>query len=144
MTPVRFSVPGKPQGKARPRFARMGRGVRAYTPASTQAYERAVRAAALAAMAPGTEAAYAAYTGAVHVFVHAVFPVPASWPAKRRQAAFEGSIVPTVKPDSDNVAKAVLDGLRGVCFADDAQVTWLCAAKQYGPDPGLSVAVAYL
>lgn len=35
----------------------------------------------------------------------------------------------TVKPDADNVAKAVLDALNGVAYADDAQVVSLRVTK---------------
>lgn len=35
----------------------------------------------------------------------------------------------TVKPDADNVAKAVLDALNGVAYKDDAQVVSLCVLK---------------
>lgn len=37
----------------------------------------------------------------------------------------------TTKPDIDNIIKAVLDGLNGVAFKDDKQVTSIKATKFY-------------
>jgi Holliday junction resolvase RusA-like endonuclease len=38
------------------------------------------------------------------------------------------------RPDIDNVVKAILDGLNGVVFADDAVVAQLVASKHYGEE----------
>ena len=40
---MRFTVLGEPKGKGRPRFARIGNGVRAYTPKETENYEAYVK-----------------------------------------------------------------------------------------------------
>lgn len=39
---------------------------------------------------------------------------------------------PSVKPDLDKLIRAVLDGLTGVAYFDDAQVTAVQATKRYG------------
>lgn len=39
---------------------------------------------------------------------------------------------PTVKPDIDKLARAVLDALTGIVYRDDAQVTSVLAQKFYG------------
>jgi Holliday junction resolvase RusA-like endonuclease len=39
---------------------------------------------------------------------------------------------PVKKPDSDKLARGVLDALTGAVFADDSQVVQLVVAKQYG------------
>ena len=41
---------------------------------------------------------------------------------------------PAVKPDIDNLVKAVLDACNGICYKDDAQVCEIYAKKQYGDD----------
>jgi len=38
----------------------------------------------------------------------------------------------TTKPDTDKLARAVLDSLTGVAYEDDAQVVSIYARKQYG------------
>ena len=48
---------------------------------------------------------------------------------------------PSVKPDVDKLTRAVLDGLTGVIFKDDAQVVVLGAQKRYGESPGVKVFV---
>lgn len=49
--------------------------------------------------------------------------------------------VPSVKPDIDKLVRAVLDGMTGVVFDDDARVVGLEATKEYGPTPGVHVSV---
>jgi Holliday junction resolvase RusA-like endonuclease len=55
--------------------------------------------------------------------VSAVLPIPSSWSAKKQQLAVAGEILPTGRPDLDNVAKAVKDALNGVVYRDDAMIT---------------------
>lgn len=49
--------------------------------------------------------------------------------------------VKTSKPDLDNLAKAVMDSLNGVCWIDDAQVCRIVLSKWIvaGGDPVCSV-----
>lgn len=50
-------------------------------------------------------------------------------------------LAPTVRPDLDKLARAVLDALTGVVFEDDSQVCRLDAVKDYGEVPGCLVSV---
>ena len=68
------------------------------------------------------------------VEVRAYFPVPKTWPKWKKAAAHFGMICPTRKPDADNVLKAVLDGLNGVVYKDDAQVFETCISKLFEPE----------
>ena len=56
------------------------------------------------------------------------FRTPKSWSRKRRAAAFHHSI----RPDADNLAKSILDGLNGIAFVDDAQISRLSVSKRWG------------
>ena len=141
---VQFVVPGAPVPKARARiFARTvrarGGGVRtaisAATPARTVAFERQVGIYARAAMA-----ARAPFAGAVALCVECVF-TPAPSESKRNAAALLGAGWHTRKPDADNVSKAVKDALRGIAFADDAQVACLLVIKCYAATPCTRVTV---
>lgn len=51
--------------------------------------------------------------------------------------------LPSVKPDVDKLERAVLDGLTGVVFVDDAQVTDVRHRKRYADwcEPGIVVEV---
>lgn len=112
-----FTVPGKPVPKQRPRMTRWGS---VYTPAETTRYERLVAQCARAAGA-------APVSGPVAVDIHVQLPIPKSWSKARRSAADGGPH--TQRPDIDNLAKSVLDGLNGVAWADDAQVCSVSASK---------------
>lgn len=123
-------VYGKPQGKARPRAAmRNGRTV-VYTPKETKQYERQI---ALAYLASGK----AMYKRGSHVVIEitAYMPIPASASKIKRQKMLKNEIAPAAKPDLDNIAKIVLDGLNGVAYEDDAQIAELSAVKKYGEIP---------
>lgn len=127
MTRVSFTVPGKPVGKERPRVTRNG----AYTPNKTRAYEAAVRSAFLEASVRAAMSGegrfdrdrvrYAAVT------IAANFPVPVSWSRNVKEHAYNSFC--TKKPDADNIAKVICDGLNGVAFTDDACVVSLTVDK---------------
>lgn len=140
MTAVRsldFSVPGCPIGKDRPRFARAGKSLRVYTPTETKRYERAVALLARSALARAEK-----LCGPVSVRIDAWYPIPESWSRRKRASALDDGVMPTTKPDIDNVAKVVLDGLNRVAFADDAQIVDLQCRKRYGETPSVRVRVA--
>ena len=123
--PLRFVIPGEPRGKGRPRFGRSRAGFAvAYTDAKTATYENLVRLAA-------REAGVTPIEGPLFVQVNAFFTVPQSWSKKRRASALDGAEAPS-RFDVDNIAKAVLDGLNGVAFADDKQIVTLLASKAFG------------
>lgn len=118
---VCFAVPGKPQGKARPRFTRSGH---TYTPGSTAAYEERVKLAY-------KQSGGGKLSGFVSADILAVFTVPKSYTKAQRAAALNASFAPK-KPDCDNIAKIILDALNGIAYDDDAQVVKLRVEKRYG------------
>ena len=133
---LRFTVPGAPRGKGRPKFARHGDFVRTYTDDKTAAYENLVAIAAQAAMSGRPP-----YDFALRMTMTATFAPPKSFSAKRRAQMLEGAVRPAKKPDLDNVLKAVLDGCNRIVFVDDAQVVEFAdVRKVYGETPGLTVA----
>lgn len=56
---------------------------------------------------------------------------PKSMTKAKRLMAQRGILRPVVKPDIDNVAKAILDALNGVAFPDDRQIVQLSCEKWY-------------
>jgi Holliday junction resolvase RusA-like endonuclease len=52
----------------------------------------------------------------------AYLPIPASKSNKWKQAALDGLVRPTTKPDLDNLAKNIKDVLKGIFWIDDCQV----------------------
>ncbi len=129
---IRFTIPGTPTGKARPRFAKG----RTYTPAKTVAYERQIAAAAVTAMD-----GRAPLEGPVYLIVSAFFEPPKSWSKKRRADALARLAWHTFRPDADNILKAVCDAANGIVWADDCQVAFAKVTKQYGSEARVEVYV---
>lgn len=128
---IEIIVPGKPQGKGRPKFSRKGR---AYTPEATANYEAVLKFASMDAYrGPPLE-------GALDVEVHAFMPIPASWSKKKQEAARLGMARPIGKPDGDNIAKMV-DACNGVLWKDDGQLTDWLIRKRYSDEPRLVLRV---
>jgi Holliday junction resolvase RusA-like endonuclease len=133
---VYFVVTGKPVGKGRPRASTRGGFVRMYTDAKTLGYEAAIADEAARAMS-GAEP----FETPMQMQVSCYYPIPKSWPKKIKQEAIDEEVFPKVKPDLDNVVKAVLDALNGVVYRDDAQVVNLVATKRYATEPRVEVYV---
>lgn len=121
---VTFKVFGEPVAKGRPRFTKTGR---TYTPKKTHDYESEVAMMAKAAM--GTSEPLET---PVAVYVYVTFPVPPSYSNKRREACLKGFERHMKRPDLDNCVKAVTDGMNGIVYKDDSQITSIHATKVWG------------
>lgn len=126
-TPVTITLLGEPKGKGRGRVGKLhnGRPV-VFTPQATKNYEGMLRDAAGKEMAGRVP-----FEGAVEVAMIAQFMPPASWSKKKQAAALRGEIMPTKKPDADNLLKC-LDALNQIVWRDDAQVVTATVRKRYG------------
>lgn len=134
MKTVRFTVPGQPRGKGRPRFTRSGH---AYTDNETKEYESRIAWCYLEQVGD--------YTflddSPLRVSVTAIMQIPKSTTKKKQAAMLNGEIAPKTKPDVDNILKIVLDGLQGVAFKDDKNVTESQIIKIYGSQPKIEVSI---
>lgn len=117
-----FTIIGKPQGKARPRFTKAGH---TYTPTSTALYENSVKSAFFKAKGVIME-------GEIRAVITAYYPIPKATSGKVKQDMLDEKIKPTKKPDCDNVAKIILDALNKIAYNDDSQVVELVVNKRYG------------
>lgn len=122
-----FEIEGKPVGKGRPRFKRMGNFVQTYTPEKTSEYEKLVRIRFQNAGGQITDKP-------VRVEIVAFFAPPKSTKKKQMQEMLSNLILPTKKPDCDNIAKIVLDALNQIAYKDDSQVVDLSVRKQYASE----------
>ncbi len=136
---VNFTIPGQPVAKGRPRFSRQGKVVRTYTDAATQSFENLVKFAAAHAMS-GQEPSAEPLAIEVHLYMQ----IPASWSNKKRLQAMQGIVLPTKKPDADNVLKGLKDGCNGIVWRDDAQVVEILLRKRYAETPSAVVHVSNL
>ena len=117
-------IPGKIQGKGRPRFY----GHHAVTPENTVNYEAKIAEAYKASIKSGEDTYH---EGPVHIFIVVDFAIPESYSKKKKSQCCLGVLLPTKKPDIDNVAKVVLDALNGVAYKDDTQVVSLQVVKSW-------------
>jgi Holliday junction resolvase RusA-like endonuclease len=83
----------------------------------------------------------APFDGPLDVSVFAIMPMPKSWTPKKKQDALDGFLMPTSKPDLDNICKLVLDAANGILWHDDSQIVGLDLAKAYGEKPGYIISV---
>jgi Holliday junction resolvase RusA-like endonuclease len=127
MMQIMFTIYGEPVPKGRPRFSTRGKFPVAYTPEKTKNYESEVGMMAKAAMGSSNP-----LEGALEAFIYVSFPVPASYSKKRTEACLIDSEKHTKKPDLDNICKILFDGMNGIVFKDDSQITSIHATKVYG------------
>lgn len=129
-THVFFSVPGAPVGKAR---ARTGNG-RHYTPKKTRDYEELVFACFKEAH-PNFETIPAGTPIAIRITVY--YPIAKSDSKKVKAEKLSAKRLPIIKPDIDNVVKAILDALQGEggAYTNDSQVCCIFAQKFYSEHP---------
>ena len=123
-----FEIVGEPQGKGRPRFSTRGGFVKTYTPEKTASYENFAKVCYL------NKYKGQKLDGEIIAEIIAYFSIPKSFSKKKRLEAIEGKIKPTKKPDTDNIAKTILDSLNGIAFEDDKQVVALLVKKLYGEE----------
>ena len=115
-------VEGRVRGKQRPRYA----NGHMYTPKETKDYERQIKKAYIEQSGFNSP-----FKGAVKVRIEIYLKVPKSYSKRQIKAIEEGSDYPTKKPDSDNVAKVVLDAINGTAYLDDKQIIELKIIKRW-------------
>lgn len=133
---ISFSIPGPPQGKARPKVVRIKTGASVtYTPDKTVRYEELTRSRYQAA-AQGFRFPDDAQ---VAIQITARYPIPKSKSKRIKTAMLTGQIKPTKKPDCDNIVKIVCDALNEIAYRDDAQIVLVQIAKEYADEPRTDV-----
>ena len=141
---VTITIPGEPFVKRAPRWGRVGKGDKArpmaFAHPETAKNERTVKQFAVEAMeAAGYDKPFG---GPVAVKIAAYRSKGLkSMSKRRREAALADEVRPTTRPDTDNHSKAVLDGINGVCFLDDAQVVAELIVKMYSDRPRIEVTI---
>ncbi len=119
---MKFTIPGRPVGKERPRTARG----HTYTPQRTQLYEALV----IVSLRKTTPRVEALLQGPLEVTIVWSKQVTKSWSKKRKAEALAG-VYAVGMPDVDNVAKSITDALNGVAYDDDSQVAVLHVSRVY-------------
>ena len=123
MMTIRIQV--TPKSKDRPR---QGRNGRFYTPHKTVQYEQIISLAVQGIRV----------TGAVSLTVVFEMPMPKSW-SKAKKVRMNGT--PHLQtPDTDNLLKAVMDGMRCV-WSDDRTVYQVSGTKLWAYDPQVIITI---
>lgn len=142
MKPMSFFVSGLPKGQPRVKAFKRGNHAGVYDPGTADAWKSCVR---VEFKNRAVELLKPVFTGPVAVAMRFVMP--------RAKAHFRtnGQLKPnaprylTSKPDSDNLAKAVLDALTDVnAWCDDSIVASLSVVKTYGFETGCEIQISPL
>ena len=123
-----FHIRGEPKPKLRPKFARMGKFVHAYTPKKTINAEADVRTQIINQLPDN----FSPMTGPLRM--------EATFRRVRPKSKKKSDIWPTTRPDLDNYLKLILDCMNSVVFVDDSQLVSITAVKSYG-EPGIDIII---
>ena len=137
MKSIRFSIPGQPMGKQRPRVVHNGSFSKAFTPKETVSYENLVRVMYREA-AKGKRFAD---EDMLDVRVIAYYSIPKSTSKKKRKMMLEHKIRPGKKPDWDNIGKIICDSLNTVAYRDDSSIVDAQVRKFYSENPRVDVTI---
>lgn len=129
---MKFTVYGKPQGKARARTfynPRLGR-TQSITPEKTVLYENLIKQCYMIA-----DEKESWFNGEpLKMIISAYYEIPKSTTKKKRAEIMDGKLYPTKKPDADNIAKVICDALNKIAYKDDTQIIDLTVRKLYSAD----------
>lgn len=137
MNQIKFTIPGPPKGKGRPRVVNRGGFSKAYTPKDTVAYENLVK----------LEYDYQVKNfrflddAQLDMRIHAFYEIPKSVSKKKRGLMLGGIMRPTKKPDMDNVVKIIADSLNQIAYKDDTQIVDCQCRKFYSEEPRVEVRI---
>ena len=137
MRQIKFSVPGQPFGKQRPKFSRAGAYVKTYTPGETVNYENLIKLMYQQA----AKGRMFSEDAALDVRIIAYYGIPKSISKKKRKAMLEHKLRPTKKPDWDNIGKIICDSLNLVAYHDDSAVVDAQVRKFYSENPRVDVSI---
>ena len=134
MKGIKFIVEGIPIGKGRPRVTRNG----TYTPKKTKDYEKLVQ-----------WSCKNKYKGdplkaPIRIDIRLYMYIPKNTSKVRLKRKLAGEILPTKKPDWDNMAKAITDALNGIAYEDDNQVVEAHVYKYFSDNPRAEVIIREL
>ena len=139
---IQLTIPGQPMGKQRARTrtvnTKAGKSfVMSYTPKKTLNYETYIKELFIIKY-PG----FVLLENAITIDVIAYLIIPMSKSKKQKEAMLNGGILPTTRPDGDNILKVCLDALQGICFKNDSQIVRGRFAKFYSASPRVVIIIS--
>lgn len=133
MREIHFTIDGPVQPQGRPRF---GNG-RAYDPKSSRDYKRHVQQVGLDYVLDQL------IETAIELHIDVYWRRPKKYSKKKELLQFKDELRPTTKPDLDNLAKGIKDGLTGVIWKDDSQIVSLYLHKHYCDVPRAEIKIRF-
>ena len=121
-----FEIEGKIKGKGRPRFAKYGNFVKAYTPTDTASYENLIKLQFRISCGDWYS------EKPLKMKIKAIQGIIKSASKKDKARMLSGELKPTKKPDADNIVKIICDALNNIAYKDDTQIVELEFKKAYG------------
>jgi len=126
-----ITIPGKPVGKARPRFKRFGG---TYDPQSD--INKSIK------IIIASQWLFPVIEGPISVGMRFYMPIPKSTSKKNRIKMISGEMRHVKKPDLDNMVKG-LDNMTGIVFKDDNQIYQIYAEKRYSENPRTEINIIW-
>ncbi|HHV32216.1 MAG TPA: RusA family crossover junction endodeoxyribonuclease [Clostridiales bacterium] len=127
---MKLVIPGKPMAKQRPRVLKNGI---TYTPKQTVNYETLVKQLYI------EKYFQKQLSGPIKATITAYMYIPKSTSKKKKALMMENKILPTKKPDWDNIGKIITDALNGLAYGDDKQIVDATVRKFYSDKPRVEV-----
>jgi len=135
---IEFTVLGEPKAQGRPRAGIQNGKIRMRDPLESRNFKQYVRLVA------SQHAPSQLLEGPLFLEVKVYKPLLKKFSKKKQAEAEQGLIRPMTKPDVDNYAKGILDGLNNVIWKDDNQIVDLHVSKWYSEKPRIEVCVKEL
>jgi Holliday junction resolvase RusA-like endonuclease len=133
---IAFTILGNPKGKERPRMAYSDGRTFVYTPPQTMQYENNIRINYKRSI----RHKFPAKTP-LAADIMAFYEIPKNIDGVVYKAMLNGDILPTKRPDGDNIIKIILDSLNNLAFHDDAQICKINFEKRYAKIPKVCVKI---
>lgn len=130
---ISFFVAGTPVAQSRPRFARRGNFVATYDAAPAKDYKSWVKYCALDEMGK---------TGLTIINRDVPLKIDVVINLQRPKSKPKRFVLPTTKPDCDNILKGLQDALEGIVYEADQQIVSASVQKQYHVAAGVHVHIS--
>lgn len=131
---ISFTLDVSPVAKGRPRFCRVGKFVKTYTPGKTLAFESAI------AWEAKKYAPKEPILGPIDLSLVFYMPIPKSRMGKKGGLELDAH---QIKPDIDNLFKGATDALNGLFWKDDSQICRVVMWKVYSSKPRIEYSISY-
>lgn len=139
---IKLTIPGKAVAKQSAKFTQIAGFIKAYQKASVVNYANFIK---LCFMDKYPEHNVGELKGKMlKINIVEYREIPASKPKKFKQKAIEGILRPITKPDTDNIAKNIKDGLNKIAYPDDSQIVIEHIEKRYSENPRVEIEISTL